>query len=111
MAVGIGGHTRNQLMTLMPAAASFVCPCTGMGLIDNDQLRTCTQKIVPPPVGLDEVGGNNCIGELLEDRPAQACVALQPCNGAGQYQFGFQVEFLQQLAPAIAQRFAVDRGC
>ena len=83
-----------------------------VGLVDDDELRAALQELVATSVGLDEVGGDDDVRVLVEQRLVHHQAPLEALDGAGQQQHGVDAELRRQLAlPLLGQgRRAEDRA-
>ena len=102
--VGLGRQAGEKLVALVPSATSNAPECTGVGFIDDHQFGASPQEFLLSAVGLDEVNGNNDIGVDLENRATKRAVAFQAVDGAGEYQFGVDMELVAEFRlPLLGQ--------
>ena len=84
----------DELVALVPSAASLAAVGTGMRLVHDHQFGAGAQELVAAPLRLDEVSRDDGIGVALEERLRGVAVALQSRGGAGQHQFSIEVKLL-----------------
>ena len=82
-----------------------------MSLIHDDKFWTLTDEVVPPTVGLDEVGGNDDKRETVEDRLSHSACLFQARDGSGQYEFGIEVKFGFQLGLPLFRNLRRTQDC
>ena len=74
MTLGIGGKALEQLEPLLP---TLMRPDAGVRLVDHDQGRARSRKAVAPPLGLDVVEADDCVGMGVEQGLRGGQTALQ----------------------------------
>ena len=95
--VRIGGHTTQQLMTLLATPAHAARERAAVRLVHDHELGALEGEVFGAPGGLDEVGGHHRMAISVEDRDTEGQIALQPLDGARQHKLGLDVELLRKL--------------
>src|SRR4051794_37864896 len=90
-------HAAQEEMALVTAAALQPPEGAGVCLINDYQLGAGEQKLVAPPVRLDEVGRDDHEWIHLEERLPNAQRAFETSSRTGEHQLGIQVELRPQL--------------
>ena len=97
-------------MTLM---ASPLARAKGerMGLIDDDELRAGADEVVAAVLGLDEVGRDDDVRVLVEERPADRKAALEAPSGGGQNELSVEMELLDEFVlPLLSEMGRAEHG-
>ena len=95
--LGFVGQPRDQLEALVAAAPRLARGDAGVGLVHDHQVGGQAQEVVATSVGLHEVGGDDHVAEVVEDRLARPALPLQAGDCAGQHLLRIDVELLGQL--------------
>ena len=101
VAFGIVRKPGDKVVALM-ASAALGAVGAGVRFVHDDHLRAAPQELVAPPVGLDEVQGDDDEGVSVEDGLAEGAVSFEPGCGACEDGHGVDVELLLHLALPLA---------
>ena len=111
VAGGVCGHTPQELMALLAAAADPAGEGAAVRFVHDYQLGAPHREVLGAARGLDEVGGHHGERVPVEDRHAERQVALQALDGARQHERGVDVELLRKLAlPLLGQVRRAQHG-
>src|SRR5205807_942513 len=83
-----------KVETLLLRALSL---SAGMGFVDNDQVRTRSEKVMPPRVRFNVVERHDGYGIVLEHGGSSRALSLKPGNRSGMNQHGIHTELLVQF--------------
>src|SRR5262245_26101472 len=106
------GEVAEQLVSLVLAAGSVGIRRAGVGLVDDNEFRCRTDELIAAGVALDEVGGDDRVGQHIEDRLVGGTVAtFEAPSCARQYEFGVKVKLLAELfLPPLSQVRRTEHG-
>src|ERR1035441_8741857 len=85
-------------MSLMLGAAYPSGIGTGVGFVNDDQFGTGAKKVIPPVIGFDVVQRDDGERVMLKKALATPALRFKTSCGAGQDQFGIDLELVLQLA-------------
>lgn len=96
--LGVLGYAAQQLVAeLVLRGGGVVRDDAGVSLVDDHQVGAVLDEVVAVAGGLDEVGGDDDVGVLVEERLPQVQAALQAGDGGGEDEFGVEAELGAQL--------------
>ena len=100
----VRGQRREELVTLVPRPAGGRVASTGVGLVDDHQLRTGAEKLGPVPLALDEVDRDDRMVVELKNRLIGGALPLESGDGAREDELGVDVELARKLfLPLLGQ--------
>jgi hypothetical protein len=104
MTVRIFSQAPDKPMALVPSPSLVFRMSAGMSLVNNDKLRTGSEKFIPPSVGLYVVHRDDHVRIHLEERLAYRTNPLKPVDGTWKNELGLDVKFrLQFFLPLLCK--------